>query len=51
MRVLAVDPSLRCTGYAVLEAAAQRIANIGNCSEFLNDNLNNNVSGNVIDLL
>lgn len=31
--------------------AGNNIANIGNCSNFLNNNLNNNVSGNDISVL
>lgn len=38
---------------AVVQApiSGNNIANIGNCSEFLNDNLNDNVSGNGIGIL
>ncbi|TCK24718.1 hypothetical protein [Pseudonocardia endophytica] len=38
---------------AVVQApvAGNNIANIGNCSNFLNDNLNGNASGNAIGVL
>jgi len=38
---------------AVVQApiAGNNIANIGNCSDFLNNNLNDNVSGNAIGVL